>query len=66
MIKQQISGSELKLKVLPELATSKVLDDIMKKMIRILHISCHGIDSRPDIDVKSETKKVEARRPRIG
>ena len=39
-----MTDSGMKLKIMPELATTKNLIDMLSKSLSILHISCHGVD----------------------
>ena len=42
-IKDEVKRNELQMKIESQVATSQKLIDMLKKNLRILHISCHGI-----------------------
>ena len=58
---------ELKMKIECQVATSQKLIDMLKKKMRILHISCHGIKDSGGV-VSSDNKQANKNiaRPKMG
>ena len=68
LIKDEVRKKELRMKIEASVATTQKLIDMLKKSMRVLHISCHGIkdsnnsiqkiSSRPRMSLESESDPV--------